>query len=95
MASIETQANLSGGVSDMKNSMLKEFGHFDPRLIQLISCVAMPICAIYLADVSCSQSSHVKCWPLKYYDPLVRWSNGRVILIGDAAHPVCRLLTVL
>ena len=78
----------------MKNSMLKEYGHFDPRLIQLISCVTMPKFAIGLANVLCSQSSHVKCWPLKYYDPLPRWYNGRIILIGDAAHPVCRLLTV-
>ena len=80
-------------MSDMKNSMLEEFCHFDPRLVQLISCVTMPMFAMCLADVSYSQSSHVKCWPLKYYDPLPRWSNGRVILIGDAAHPVRRLLT--
>ena len=34
------------------------------------------------------ESSHVKCWPLFVHEPLPRWFNGRVVLIGDAAHPV-------
>lgn len=76
----------------MKDSMLKEFGHFDPEVVQIISYVTMPAYvrrARWLADVPCSQSKHVKCWPLYEHDPLPRWFNGRVVLIGDAAHPVC------
>lgn len=55
----------------MKDSMLKEFGHFNPGIVRIIS-----------------QSSHVKCWPLYVHEPLPTWYNGRVILIGDAAHPM-------
>ena len=29
-----------------------------------------------------------RCWSLFRLKPLRRWSNGRVALLGDAAHPV-------
>ena len=35
-----------------------------------------------------SLSSHIKRWPLFIHDPLPTWIRGRVILIGDAAHPM-------
>lgn len=76
----------------MKESMLKEFGHFNPKFIQIISYVAISIYTRWadcLADVLCSQSSHVKSWPLYLNKPLPNWSNGRILLIGDAAHAVC------
>ncbi|KAL3704491.1 hypothetical protein TMatcc_008162 [Talaromyces marneffei ATCC 18224] len=33
-------------------------------------------------------ADHVKCWPLFIPDPYPTWVRGRVVLIGDAAHPV-------
>lgn len=81
----------------MKDSMLKEFSHFDPEVLRIMSYVVKPThvrWARHLADVPCSQSSHVKCWPLYIYEPLPRWFIGRVVLIGDAAHPVCQHLTM-
>ena len=45
-----------------------------------------------LADVPCSESSHIKCWPLYVHEPLPTLSNGRIVLIGDAGHPVCQHL---
>ncbi|PVH97117.1 putative salicylate hydroxylase [Periconia macrospinosa] len=33
-------------------------------------------------------SSDVKCWPLFVHQPLSTWFNGRIVLIGDAAHPM-------
>ena len=80
----------------MKDSMLKEFGHFDPGIVRMISYVATlayVLWARHLADVPFSQSSHVKCWPLFVHEPLPTWFNGRIVLIGDAAHPVCQYLT--
>ena len=35
-----------------------------------------------------SLSSHIKRWPLLIHDPLPSWVRGRVVLIGDAAHPM-------
>lgn len=29
-----------------------------------------------------------KCWPLMEMAPLPRWSEGRITLLGDAAHPI-------
>lgn len=33
-----------------------------------------------------------KCWPLMKMEPLPRWSDGRVTLLGDAAHPIMPFL---
>lgn len=33
-------------------------------------------------------SSHIKRWPLFIHEPLPTWIHGRVLLIGDAAHPM-------
>nr|POF02613.1 3-hydroxybenzoate 6-hydroxylase 1 [Quercus suber] len=33
-------------------------------------------------------ADHVSCWPLYNYAPLPRWAQGKMLLIGDAAHPV-------
>nr|POE77350.1 3-hydroxybenzoate 6-hydroxylase 1 [Quercus suber] len=33
-------------------------------------------------------ADHVSCWPLYNYAPLPRWVQGKMLLIGDAAHPV-------
>ncbi len=38
--------------------------------------------------VDCSLSGDVKCWPLFVHDPLPTWVYGKVVLIGDSAHPV-------
>ncbi|KIW08533.1 uncharacterized protein PV09_01422 [Verruconis gallopava] len=34
------------------------------------------------------QASEVKCWPLFTHEPLPVWHKGRIVLIGDAAHPM-------
>lgn len=35
-----------------------------------------------------SLSNHIKRWPLFIREPLPTWVRGRVVLIGDAAHPM-------
>jgi len=30
----------------------------------------------------------ISCWPLMARDPLPTWSSGKIVLVGDAAHPV-------
>lgn len=30
----------------------------------------------------------VKCWPLFHTEPLPTWTRGKLVVIGDAAHPV-------
>ena len=35
-----------------------------------------------------SMSEDVKCWPLFIHDPLEQWTYDKVILVGDAAHPM-------
>ncbi|WYZ36014.1 hypothetical protein EsH8_X_000661 [Colletotrichum jinshuiense] len=37
---------------------------------------------------SSSKESEVKQWPLLYRAPIPTWKKGRMILIGDAAHPM-------
>ncbi|KAI1781134.1 hypothetical protein F4818DRAFT_436326 [Hypoxylon cercidicola] len=33
-------------------------------------------------------AQHVRCWPLLIQNPFPKWSRGRLVLIGDAAHPM-------
>ncbi|KAE8442928.1 hypothetical protein EG329_002532 [Mollisiaceae sp. DMI_Dod_QoI] len=35
-----------------------------------------------------SIADNVSCWPLNIHDPLKTWVNGKMVLIGDAAHPM-------
>ena len=90
---VREQANLVGGAlqATVKDAMLQEFGHFDPALVRAISYVTMPVykCWVkHLADMPCRDSSHIKCWPLYVHEPLPTLSDGRIVLIGDAGHPV-------
>jgi hypothetical protein len=41
-----------------------------------------------LLTLDCRLSEDVKCWSLFVHNPLRTWIHGKVILIGDAAHPV-------
>ncbi|EAW12315.1 putative salicylate hydroxylase [Aspergillus clavatus NRRL 1] len=34
------------------------------------------------------KATSIKRWPLLYRDPIPTWSRGRLLLIGDAAHPM-------
>ena len=34
------------------------------------------------------KATEVTRWPLSILDPLPKWSRGKILLIGDAAHPV-------
>ncbi|GFF43192.1 6-hydroxynicotinate 3-monooxygenase [Aspergillus udagawae] len=34
------------------------------------------------------KATSVKRWPLLYRDPIPTWTRGRLVLIGDAAHPM-------
>jgi salicylate hydroxylase len=35
-----------------------------------------------------SKAEHWRMWPLQTLEPLERWTNGSVALLGDAAHPI-------
>ena len=52
--------------------LLKVFEDFDPALLQLISKV---------------DEDGLKLWSLLNMDPLPSWTNEKLALLGDAAHP--------
>lgn len=82
-------------LADEKTAMLQEFAHFHPKLVETMRSVEVQsgqrqpfvlgtnrlIRKNRLAD-------DVKCWPLFIHDPLPTWVYGKVVLVGDAAHPV-------
>lgn len=35
-----------------------------------------------------SKATEVKRWPLLYRPPIRKWYKGRMVLVGDAAHPM-------
>ena len=42
--------------------------------------------AVYLTPLRLAED--VKCWPLFETSPIPKWTSGKLVLIGDAAHPV-------
>ncbi|KAI1086823.1 putative salicylate hydroxylase [Rostrohypoxylon terebratum] len=56
---------------DTKTLMLKQFGHFHPDIVHIISL-----------------APNVTDWPLSFHDPLPTWHRGKIVLVGDAAHPM-------
>ncbi|GAM33425.1 salicylate hydroxylase [Talaromyces pinophilus] len=40
------------------------------------------------SDSSPKKAKNVKRWPLLYRDPIPTWHRGRLVLVGDAAHPM-------
>lgn len=68
--------------------MLREFGHFSPDVLDIIRSASEIIPDRSGTNDKIRESSHVKCWPLFIHEPLPRWFNGRLVIIGDAAHPV-------
>lgn len=34
------------------------------------------------------KATSIKRWPLLYREPMPRWAKGRLVLVGDAAHPM-------
>ncbi|UKZ81663.1 hypothetical protein TrVFT333_009435 [Trichoderma virens FT-333] len=64
---------------DAKVAMMAEFSHFDKRIIRMIE--------IRLLTGS-RLAENVKRWPLYIHDPYPTWVKGRIVLVGDAAHPM-------
>ncbi|GKT46214.1 6-hydroxynicotinate 3-monooxygenase [Colletotrichum spaethianum] len=44
--------------------------------------------ALYLSDNHCRKATDIKRWPLLYRAPVPTWHKGKMVLAGDAAHPV-------
>ena len=72
--------------------MLEEFSHFHPNIVHLIKYATHffreglsqgDLMSVY------SAATDVTCWPLSVHKPFHSWFRGKVVLIGDAAHPVC------
>jgi FAD-dependent urate hydroxylase len=60
-----------GGAEDAKSRLLRRVSGFPERVLQMIDSTLE-------ADIEHSEIS--------YLDPLPRWTSGRVVLLGDAAH---------
>lgn len=68
--------------------MLEEFAHFHPDLLELIKLGYVILNHVKTANIESRIAPDITYWPLSIHDPLPRWSYGKVVLIGDAAHPV-------
>jgi 2-polyprenyl-6-methoxyphenol hydroxylase-like FAD-dependent oxidoreductase len=70
--------------------MKKEFSHYESDIQQILEYVARagPECRIGAKLIGISLAEDVKRWPLFIQKPFSTWVNRRIVLIGDAAHPV-------
>ena len=69
--------------------MIKEFEHFHPDIVHIFrSILSYPLNSQKMLISARRVSEEVKCWPLYVHDPIPQSTYGKVILIGDAAHPV-------
>ena len=78
---------------DYQPSMLREFSHFHPNILKIIKYSSHPPLGELKADPRSRQARNVSRWPLNVHDPISTWSRGKIVLIGDAAHPVSFLLS--
>lgn len=74
-------------LADEKTAMLEEFAHFHPALLEIIEFVLFLPGHVEI-DTNIRFADNVKYWPLAVYDPPPTWIRGKLIVIGDAAHPI-------
>ena len=68
--------------------MLREFAHFHPNVSRTIQYVSLMHILFSISEFESRKATEVTRWPFSVHDPLPKWSQGKVLLIGDAAHPV-------
>lgn len=69
--------------------MLQEFSHFHPDILKILRFeLSFGHFGHEGLTVGSRLSNDVKCWPLFVHEPLPSWIYGKVVLVGDAAHPV-------
>lgn len=68
--------------------MIREFAHFHPNVRRMIQYVFAKGSLLWHSNGESRKAPEITRWPLFAYDPLPGWSRGKIILIGDAAHPV-------
>ena len=69
--------------------MLQTFQGFHPDLIKVLRYVDATLSTLFEAHQdSCSKATEIKCWPLLYRAPVSKWTRGKMVLTGDAAHPM-------
>ena len=68
--------------------MLQEYAHFHPDVIRIIEYVSFNYVLLLISDGEIRKATEVTIWPFLMHDPLSKWSHGKILLIGDAAHPL-------
>ncbi|PHH60437.1 hypothetical protein CDD81_1649 [Ophiocordyceps australis] len=66
--------NTQAGQQDLKATLMAEIRHFHPSLIHLVD--------------SYTSNSTLSGWPVFVLNALPTWHRGKIVLIGDAAHPM-------
>lgn len=67
--------------------MLREFAHFHPNVSRTVQYVLLMHIFIFISNREPRKATEVTRWPFSVHDPLSKWSQGKILLIGDAAHP--------
>lgn len=68
--------------------MLREFAQFHPNVSRTVQYVSLTHILFSVSDSESRKATEVTRWPFSVHDPLPKWSQGKILLIGDAAHPV-------
>lgn len=82
-------------VRDLESELVDEFGHLYFEVVGLLRFVCLPSGAFQ----SCLLPAHAQLphlrlaknithWDLPFFEPFSRWTNGNLLIIGDAAHPM-------
>lgn len=69
--------------------MLREYAHYHPSIIRIIQYFSPRLILRSVVDNEFRKATKVGVWPFSVCDPLPKWSRGKILLIGDAAHPAC------
>ncbi len=73
-----------------KSKLLEQYKDFHPSILAVFKCVDLTnILILHNTNSSGdSKAKEVKQWPLLYRAPVTSWHKGKLVLVGDAAHPM-------
>jgi hypothetical protein len=71
-----------------KSVLLNRYSDFHPAVLAVMKFVLPNLDPASLSNSKARKAKDIKQWPLLFRAPIPTWHKGKLVLIGDAAHPM-------
>lgn len=69
--------------------LLEEYQNFHPSILLVLKYDSESnSCQKYITDPLPRKATSIKKWPLLFRAPISTWYRSKLVLVGDAAHPM-------